>query len=309
MIAYLLPIYGFLIASVPLTAAVAPIIYFSGTPWIWPALMFSPVVFLFTYILTTGILSQFGKAAIIKGKFPRDLKHPVYGRRRLYGLSWTAVYYFTPVYFFCLSFRFTRTLLFRLFGYKGSVDITVYPDSWIRDLPLLQISDKVYISNRATIGTNMCLTDGSILVDPIRLDESAMVGHLAMVAPGAKLGKQTELGVGNAFGIKTRMGTRSKAGPTCTIMHGVAIGENVDIGSTSYVGLRARIADNIAVPPGANLPAGATINLQQDMDQFYTSETKLLNEVRRVAGATLFQVASVEELTGVLCGEGTAESK
>ena len=31
--------------------------------------------------------------------------------------------------------------VFRIFGYRGSMDFTIYPDTWIRDLPLLDFGE------------------------------------------------------------------------------------------------------------------------------------------------------------------------
>ena len=45
-----------------------------------------------------GLLSTPFHGAIRVGKLPRDLRDPAYRARRLYGLCFTAVYYFTPVY-------------------------------------------------------------------------------------------------------------------------------------------------------------------------------------------------------------------
>ena len=43
-----------------------------------------------------------------------------------------------PIYFVALSHPVAQAALtFRLFGYRGQMDFTVYPDTWIRDLPLL----------------------------------------------------------------------------------------------------------------------------------------------------------------------------
>jgi hypothetical protein len=37
---------------------------------------------------------------------------------------------------------------------------TVYPDSWIRDLPLLPFGQGEYVANPSTIGTNIVLNKG-----------------------------------------------------------------------------------------------------------------------------------------------------
>ena len=81
------------------------------------------------------------------GSFPRDLRAPLYRGRRLYGLCWTAVYYFTPVYWLFLTVPLLRRALFRLFGYRGQMDFTVYPDTWIRDLPLLEFGRGAYVGS------------------------------------------------------------------------------------------------------------------------------------------------------------------
>ena len=65
-------------------------------------------------------------------------------------------------------------LALRLFGYKGSLDVTIYPDAWLRDLPLLDLSPGAYVANRATMGTNMVRPDGTILVDRITVGAGAV---------------------------------------------------------------------------------------------------------------------------------------
>lgn len=87
----------------------------------------------------------------------RALSCQQYVDRRLYGLCWSCLYYFTPIYYLVLSIPILKHIVFRAFGYKGSLNITLYADTWIRDLPLLEIGKGVYIANKATIGTNMPL--------------------------------------------------------------------------------------------------------------------------------------------------------
>lgn len=121
-----------------------------------------PLIFLITFPLLAGCVSLIGQKGIIKGIFPRKPFHPIYLLRRIYGACWTQFFYFKPVYAFALAIPALRNSIFRLFGYRGSSEIVIYPDTWIRDLPLLKIGKGSYISNRATIGTNICLSDGNI---------------------------------------------------------------------------------------------------------------------------------------------------
>jgi carbonic anhydrase/acetyltransferase-like protein (isoleucine patch superfamily) len=234
------------------------------------------VLFVFFSTIIAGLISLLGQSGIKRGKFPRDVKHSVYGKRRIFGLCWTQMYYSGPIYSIILAIPLFRKIVFRLFGYRGSMDITLYPDTWIRDLPILKLSPKTYLSNKSTIGTNICLNDGSVLVDGIITGESAMVGHLVMLAPGCKIGQKSEVGVGCGLGIRSRVGNDSIVKPTCVLNHGASVGNNSDIGTRTYIGLKSVIGDNIVIPAGSNIPSGVTIMTQEDANNYYSSETAKL---------------------------------
>ncbi len=236
--------------------------------WRWPALVFSPLAYAVSFALTAGLLSLPFQSGIVAGKFPRNVRHPVYRKRRLYGLCWTAVYYFKPVYYLCLSIPWLKWLLFRLFGYRGSMKFTVYPDTWIRDLPLLSLEDGVYVANRATLGTNIALSDGRILVDHIRLGKNALVGHLAMLAPGVELDEGAEIAVGCAVGVRCKVGKNSLIQPVAAISHRATFGDKVTIGTRSFIGLGTRVESGISVPPGSAVPGRKKINTQADVKEF-----------------------------------------
>lgn len=129
-------------------------------------LAIAPVVFALCFIIVSGLISNLGRYGVVEGKFPRKSEHPIYALRKIYGAAWTQLYYFKPLYAVCLSIPALKKLMFRLFGFSGSIDITVFPDTWLRDLPLLNIGHGAYLANRATLGTNMCLNDGSIILGP-----------------------------------------------------------------------------------------------------------------------------------------------
>ena len=104
-----------------------------------------------------------------------------------------------------------RRCVFRIFGYRGSLNFTVYPDTWIRDLPLLKLGNGAYIPNRATLGTDLVLTNGRILSDFITVEDGACVGHMSMLAPGVHVGRKAEVGVGCGIGIQTALGIMPKS--------------------------------------------------------------------------------------------------
>jgi len=255
--------------------------------WLKLAVLTSvPIMFLVTFPVMAGLLSWFGQKGIVRGSFPRELMHPVYFYRRIYGLLWTQLYYFKPIYTVVLAIPVLKKVVLRLFGYKYSTNFVVYPDTWIRDLPLLEIGAGAYLSNRATLGSNICLQDGSILVDKIRIGEKALIGHLCIVGPGCKIESGAELGVHSALGIRVNLKSGSSVKPECGINHGSVIGENTSVGSRSHIGMRCIVGPNLKIPAGANIPNGSILQFQRDVDDYYHSETKKLKET----------VATVSEL-------------
>ena len=126
--------YALIIVVVPFTLALAPLVLASTAGGRIAGLALAAVLYPLAYLLTCGLLSRPFWSAIKPGRFPRSLSHPVYFGRRLYGLCWTAVYY-SPFYWLYLSVPTLKWLTFRLFGYRGQMDFTLYPDTWIRDLP------------------------------------------------------------------------------------------------------------------------------------------------------------------------------
>lgn len=259
-------VYPLVIFIFPIIITGSPFFYFEtlGLKFLWLVLV--PVIFLVSFILTAGLLSIPAQKAIKVGKFPRDLHHPVYGVRRLYGLCWTAVYYSGPIYFLCLSIPLLKKMLLRLFGYRGSLDIVVYPDTWIRDLPLLNMEKGVYLANKSTIGTNVCTQNGQIIVGKITLKQGVMIGHLAAVALGSTLEENTEIGVATQVGVGSFIGKNTRLGSNTVIGHYAKIGQNVKIGHCCYIGIRASINDNIEIVSGTVIPDKAIIKLQQDAD-------------------------------------------
>lgn len=264
----LVVLYSILIVGLP-AAAVMPLLRLSAPlPLQLAAWVIAPALFALTWVVTAGVLSLPHQGAIVAGTFPRRLEHAIYGSRRLYGLCWTAVYYAGPIYQLLLTIPATKKLMLRLFGYRGDLDITLYSDTWVRDLPLLDIGRGAYLSNKATIGTNICLQSGDILVDKITLAEGALVGHLTMLGPGAAIGKNAEVGVGCAIGIKVSIGDGARIGPAALVNHGARIGNGAQIGSMAYIGARVTIADGVCVPSGARIPDRAVIASQADVERY-----------------------------------------
>ena len=207
-------------------------------------------VFAVSFVVVAGLFSLIGQPGIVAGKFPRRADHPVYALRRIYGLCWTQLYYFRPLYAFCLAMPPLKWLVFRLFGYRGTMQFTVYPDTWIRDLPMLSFAEGAYLGNRACVGTNICLNDGSIIVGPVTCHANSMVGHLAVFGLGTALEEGAEIGVGAATGFAVRIGACASIKPRANVNNGAIIGEGAIVGTAALIGQKARIGPGIEIRPG-----------------------------------------------------------
>lgn len=252
-LAYLLLIFGSPLLLCGLLWRVA------GTRWQPLVLLASPIAYGIVFAFVAAVLSLPHHKGIIAGKFPRDVGHPVYFHRRSYGLCWTALFYCKPVYFVVLSIEPLRRCVFRLFGYRGNLNFTIYPDTWIRDLPLLDFGDGAYIANRSTLGSNICLQSGEILVGGISIGERSVLGHLAVIGLGSKMDADSELGVGTTTGMQVTVGRGTRVGAICGLNHGSSVGDGCDVGSMSYIGSGTRVQSGVHLPAASVSPDYLTI--------------------------------------------------
>lgn len=262
----LVPVYLAAIVGLPLAFAAVPVLVAPTNRWRLAAILAGPPIFCALYVIIAGLLSGLTARAIVSGRFPRDLAHEIYGPRRLYALCWTAIYYCGPVYHAVLALPWLKRLTFRLFGYRGSLEFQTYPDTWLRDLPLLSIGKGAYLSNKATISPNMCQKNGKIIVMPISIGDGTLIGHMTMIAPGVTIGRDSEIGVGAAIGVRCRIGSSTLIDHVSTIDHDATIGDRCTIGIRAYIGRKAVVMDNIKIPPAAIVPARCVVASQADAD-------------------------------------------
>jgi UDP-3-O-[3-hydroxymyristoyl] glucosamine N-acyltransferase len=267
----LLPVYIGLIFGIPFLCvrALLDLAERHGASWLGALLV--PPVFVLTYVVVAACLARPTVRAIVPGKMIRDLGHFVYGPRRLYGVCWTSLYYFPVLYHAILAIPVLRRMVWRLFGYRGSLDFTIYPDTWVRDLPLLDIGAGAYIANRATLGSNICLKSGDIVINHIRVGARAVIGHLAVLGLGDHIGDDAEIGVGTTLGVNVRVGDRTTIGAIVGINHGAQIGNDCEVESMAYVGKKAVIHDGLRIRYASVVPDRAVITNQEMADQCVVS--------------------------------------
>jgi carbonic anhydrase/acetyltransferase-like protein (isoleucine patch superfamily) len=257
--AIVLAVYGVPLAIVALVATFLP---GSVAPFVWLAL--APLVYATLSVFVAAAISLPYQRAIVPGRFPRDVKHPIYRARRIYGLCWTCIYYNKPVYFLALTIPWLRASMFRAFGYEGSLDFTIYPDTWIRDLPLLDFGPGAYLANRATLGTNMALSNGTSFVDRITVAGRATVGHLAVLAPGSSIGTSAEVGVRATVGIGVVVDEHANLQPCTAVNHMARIGKRATVGTAAYVGAASVLEPDSRVAPGGHVPNRTVVPAARD---------------------------------------------
>jgi carbonic anhydrase/acetyltransferase-like protein (isoleucine patch superfamily) len=251
----LIPVYHLAIPGTALAVAGAPVLAAPSIATQLVGLVLAPALFAVTYVTIAGLLSRPHQRSIVPGRFPRSLDHPIYIDRRLYGLCLTAVYYFTPLYAAVLYVPAFRRYFFRLFGYKGDLDFTIHPDTWIRDLPLVRFGKGAYVANQSTIGTNIIAADNHIWVDRVEVGAGTTIGSHSLIAPGAQIGANVEIGIRTILGLKVRIRDGVSVGPDSAIGHGAVLGEGASIGRRSEIDLRARVAPGASVPPFSRILA------------------------------------------------------
>lgn len=280
----LIPVLSF---GLPIAAIV--VTYELMTPqWLrltW--LVLSPVIFIVGFLVVAGLISRAGLSAIKNGRIERTVKNWKYFKRRLHAGPWTMLYYFKPVYHLVLSIKPLRWLAFRLFGYKGDLDFTIYPDTWFRDLPVMKISSGAYLSNNSSIAPNICLMDGTILVDGIRVGKNSVVGHGALIGPGTRIGENSEIATKVTSGIRVRVGNDVKVHEVTGIQHGVVIEDGATIEAVSLLGLRSRIGKGVRVKEGSHIHSGVRLRTQQEADEYYSEETGALTRKRTLLSEQL----------------------
>lgn len=176
-------------------------------------------------------------ANIKPGVFERDPDSKDYQDRLIYTREFRKFIYNPAVMNVILSNRELKLSFFRTFGYQGSIDFTIYPNCWLRDLPCLDIGKDTYLADGILLGTNQVSTDQKVLrVGKIRIGERCVFDQDCKLGYNSTIGNDCIIGIQTAIGLKTRMGNNVKIGESSRIRHGNRFGDNVVLGSECQVG-------------------------------------------------------------------------
>ena len=202
--------------------------------------------------------SDFQKAVsnIKAGKFVRDSNDPDYNDRLVYTKELRTFLYNPAVLNLVFGEQALKEKFFRAFGYTGKVNFTIYPKCWLRDLPLLNIGENVYLADNILLGTNQVSPDQkSIVVGEIQIGDNCIfnqgctVGGKTSIANDCIIGFESAIGFGNSIGENTKVGER------VTVGHCNKVGSNVSIGYMCKIGRFCIIEDGVEIEEMTNIPS------------------------------------------------------
>ena len=145
---------------------------------------------------------------------------------------------------------------FRAFGYSGKVKFTIYPKCWLRDLPLLDIGENVYLGDNILLGSNQVSPDQkSIVVGKIKIGDNCIFNQGCTLAGKSSMGNNCIIGFETAIGFGNTIGSDAHIGERVTIGHCNKIGNKVSIGYMSKIGRFCIIEDNVTIEEMTEIPS------------------------------------------------------
>jgi len=190
------------------------------------------------------------------GTFQRLKENKDYQDRLIYTKAFRKFIYNPAILNEILSCTLLKEAFFRIFGYKGALDFTIYPNCWLRDLPLLDIGSNTYLADGILLGTNQVSVDQKVLkVGAIKIGERCVFDQDCKLGYNAKIGNDCVIGIQSSIGLRCRMGDNVKLGEATTIRHGVTIGRDVIVGSETQIGNFSVIEEGVELPEFSRIPS------------------------------------------------------
>lgn len=190
------------------------------------------------------------------GKFKRDKENINYEDRLMYTRELRHYVYDQAVLNCIFSDSDLKSLFFRTFGYKGSVDFTIYPKCWLRDLPLLNIGKGTYLADDILLGTNQVTPDQKwIVTGTIEIGDNCIFDQRCSIGYNTSIGSDSTIGFNVAIGLKNRVGKNVRIGGGSNIAHGCTIADDVVIQEYCRIGSFCIIEEGVVLAEHTDVPA------------------------------------------------------
>ena len=212
---------------------------------------------------------------IRKGTVPRRADDPVYRGRLAYTQALRRFVYNPAVFNEVLWDPELKERFFRVFGYRGNLDFTLYPDAWIRDLALpgFEIGKRVYLADGIVLGTNQVSPDQTKLrVGPIAIGDDTIFDQDCKVGLGTTIGRDCKFGISSNVGLMSTVGDGVVVSALAAIGHFVTVGRDVVFGEQCHIGNKSRVEDGARIPARTYVPAKSLVRKDGAIVPLYPSE-------------------------------------
>jgi acetyltransferase-like isoleucine patch superfamily enzyme len=190
------------------------------------------------------------------GKFVRDRSNPDYNDRIIYTKELRNFLYNPAVLNVVFGEQELKEKFFRAFGYTGKVKFTIYPKCWLRDLPLLDIGENVYLGDNILLGSNQVTPDQkNLVVGKIKIGDNCIFNQGCTFAGKSSIGNDGIIGFETAIGFGNTIGDNANIGERVTIGHCNKIGSNVTIGYMCKIGRFCIIEDGVNIEEMTEIPS------------------------------------------------------
>ena len=190
------------------------------------------------------------------GKFIRDRSNADYNDRIVYTKALRTFLYNPAVLNVVFGEQELKEKFFRAFGYTGKVKFTIYPKCWLRDLPLLDIGENVYLGDNILLGSNQVTPDQkNLVVGKIKIGDNCIFNQGCTLAGKSSIGKDGIIGFETAIGFGNTIGDNANIGERVTIGHCNKIGSNVTIGYMCKIGRFCIIEDGVNIEEMTEIPS------------------------------------------------------
>ena len=170
---------------------------------------------------------------------------------------------------------------------KEKLKFTIYPKCWLRDLPLLDIGENVYLGDNILLGSNQVTPDQkNLVVGKIIIGDNCIFNQGCTIAGKSSMGNNCIIGFETAIGFGNIIGNFTNIGERVTIGHCNKIGSNVTIGYMCRIGRFCIIEDGVNIEEITDIPSYSLVTKEGIFSRRKKSNNiKSINKIKRNAVA------------------------
>lgn len=278
------PLMIFTIRLAVLSSSVA----LSIIPWLISShAVWTLALFPIWYLLCAGVISRAFYKKIPTGIILRETDEIIRSLRQAHEICWNMTKHIPFGRALVFQLIPLRWMSLRLFGYEGSIWMSLAPTIKISDPSLLNIGSSTAIENHCELQTDIPLKNECSYIEKIKLENNVTIGAHCALQAGTYIAKGSHIYPFSTIALKSHIGRHSKVSNSVYINPFCNIGTQVTIESCSHIGSRVVIADKIRIPAGSFLPPGTVLNSQDSADRVCNQHIQSLIRRRNLLSSRL----------------------